>query len=441
MQKFLLFLAGARQDILDQVPAERARFLILGASVLFSSAFTAVITGASLTLIQMNVVLASAGGCLMGVFLLNLDSQLAAIHATRSGRLLSAVPRVLLALLCGIIFSTALAIGTLGPEVNAQLAIIKQNAQTEFLQQQSMSALGKEANFRQNDADNLSNIIATGGGATLNQSDDPTLVTLKSQLNAAQAAETNAFESWQCQVYGISANGQKCLMGDGPVTQEDEARYLTDKDTVTSLQQQITSREQQLTSSGNSARQARLAAAEQQLPGVNLEIEEIQKTLNSETANFNAENNGDNGLLRKIQALDELTESNSSLRAYTLFIFSLITILQCFPLLLRVVRRSGPYEKTLEAAQRREELRAQYRMRAAEGVLLEQVLDRESIGAGRSPATTEPVTTGPAAMGLARTDGQADEITDEVEDMALRGMQDMRAEAIPAPDGQRADPA
>ena len=115
MRGLLLYLAGARRDILDQVPFERSRFLGLGLSVLLSGVFTAVVAAGAFTQINVNVVLASAGGCLLGLLFLVLDSRLVAPSAARGRRILAATPRVALALLCGIIFSTAIAIGSLGP--------------------------------------------------------------------------------------------------------------------------------------------------------------------------------------------------------------------------------------------------------------------------------------------------------------------------------------
>jgi hypothetical protein len=208
-----------------------------------------------------------------------------------------------------------------------------------------------------------------------------------------------------------------------------------ERNRVDNLATRIAIREQQLSSSDASARRARVAQARAQLPGVKLELEKDQQILATETANFTAANNNDNGLLRKIQALSELTGNNGSIRYYTLFLFFLISTLQCLPVFLRIVQRSGSYESVLEAAQRQEALRAQYRMRAtAEGVLLEQVLDRESLNAEPAPVTRPSATPPSATLPSTATDGAVDEI----EDAALRGMQDMRAAAYPDA-GQTAD--
>lgn len=434
MRNFLLYLAGARRDILEQVPSERSRFLALGLSLLLDGVFIGVVATLGFVQTSVNAALASVYGCVIGLLFLGLDSRLVAPTA-RSRRIFAAIPRVLLALLCGAIFSTTIAIGALRPEINQQIAVMKQHAQAEFLQQQSASALNFEIEKLQDESNNLHSIIATGGGTTLNPSNDPELRSLKDQLTAVQASETSAFEDLQCQLYGTSANGDKCTPGSGVLAQNAQQRYEIYRDQAHQLNAEIGSREQQLTSSDASAQHARLAEAEGQLPGVDLELTKDQQTLVAEDSGFTAANNSNDGLLRKAQALSELTGSNSSIRYYILILFFLISILQCVPVFLVIVQRSGYYEMVLQAAQRQEALKAQYRMRAAvEDVLLEQVLERESLSAKPTlttrPAPPPPSVTWPSAA--------TDDTVDESEDAALRGMQDMRAVAYPDA-GQTAD--
>lgn len=430
MRSFLLYLAGARRDILDQVPSERSRFLGLGLSVLLSGIFTAVVAAGALTQINVNVALASAGGCLLGLLFLSLDSRLVAPPAARSRRVFAATPRVILALLCGTIFSTAIAIGSLGPEVDQQLALIRQRVQEEFSQQQWSSSLEKEIKRLQAESTNLSSILKTNGSTTLDPSTDPTLRNLNNQLSQAQAAENSAYNNWQCQLYGTSGNGATCPAGNGALAQAAERQYVSDEEQVTRLNQQIAARETQITSSNASAQNERLKEARLQLPGVNQALSNDQQTLAAQDASFNAANNNDNGLPRKIQALGELTGSNSFIRYYTLILFIFISIMECLPLLLMILQRSGSYEMLLEATQRREALRAKRSVRvAAGGALLEQVLERESLSAGQAPDRQLE-----AVWQAGTTDGTAEEI----EDMALRGMLDTRATARPDA-GQAAD--
>ena len=404
-------------------------------SVLLDGIFIGVVAAVAFIQTNVNVALASVCGGLIGLAFLGLDSRLVA-PAARSKRIVAATPRVLLALLCGAIFSTAIVLGSLGPEIDQQLAVIKQRAQAEFLQQQSAGFLDTEIRTLQAESNTLHSIIDTGGGTTLNPSDDPVLRSLENQLTQAKAAETSAFENWQCELYGTSPNGNKCAPGTGALALAAQRQYEADTAQVNQLNLQIDSREQELTSSAASAQAARVAEAKVQLPGVDLELEKDEQTLVAEDSNFTAVNTSDNGLLRKIQALGELTDNNSSILYYRLFLFFLISILQCLPVLLRIVQRSGNYEMLLEAAQRQEALKARYRLRAAatEGVLLEQVLDRESLSAdpaaARRPSATPPSVPWPSAA----TDGTVD----ESEDAALRGMQDMRAAAYPDA-GQTAD--
>ncbi len=115
--------------------------------------------------------------------------------------------------------------------------------------------------------------------------------------------------------------------------------------------------------------------------------------------------------------------------------FLLISVILCNPVFLRIVQRSGILRDALELAQRQEELRTQYRMRAtaAEGELLEQVLDfmdRDSADAKSASAAQLPASSLSAAelSGSSAANGGK---VEEIEDVALRGMQDMRSVAYP----------
>ena len=288
MRGFLLYLAGARRDVLDHVPHERFRFLGLGLSILFSGGFTALVAAIAFTQVKVNVILAAAGGCLLGLIFVLLDSQVAA-SAVRGSKISAAAPRVVLALLSGTIFSMVIAIATFGPEVDQQLAVIKQRAQAEFSQQQSSSPLEREIRLLRNESDNLSHIIATGGGTTLNPSTDPALRSLENQLKQAHAAELSAYANWQCQLYGTSVNGARCTAGNGALAHASQEQYLSAKDRVAKLNEQIALREAQLTSSDASARHARLKEAQQQLSGVNLELNRDTETLAAQDASFSTD--------------------------------------------------------------------------------------------------------------------------------------------------------
>jgi hypothetical protein len=317
MRNFLLYLAGARPDILEQVPSERSRFLGLGSSVLAAGVFIGAVAAVAFIQIGVNAALASIYGCLIGLVFLGLDSRLVA-PTTRGRRVFAATPRVLLALLCGATFAAAIAIGSLRPEIDQQITVIEQRAEAKFLQLQSTSPLDKEIITLQSESNNLRSIIDTGGATALNPSSDATLVSLDKQLNQAQAAETSAFENLQCQLYGISANGNKCVAGSGPLAQAAQQQYDADANQVNKLHAQISDREEQLQSSNVNAQRSRVAEAEEQLPGVDAELAKDEQTLATENVNFTA-NNNDNGLLGKLQALGELSDNNSSIRYYTLF--------------------------------------------------------------------------------------------------------------------------
>ena len=79
MRKFLIWLSGARPEILDYCPSDRPQFLGLGMSMLIASAFSFICLSYGLIIaLGANHITAVAAGFLWGVLILGLDRMLVA---------------------------------------------------------------------------------------------------------------------------------------------------------------------------------------------------------------------------------------------------------------------------------------------------------------------------------------------------------------------------
>lgn len=410
MRKFLIFLSGARPDILEQIPSERTAFEARGAVVLASGVIFSVAT-AGLLFAEANVnwVLAVVAGVAVGFAVCVIERFPAPKPTSWGERLLSLAPRVLFATLLGALLAQLALIVIFRPQIDEQIVLMHIQQERNFAVTQASSPLSKDISALQNQVNSLQKVIATGGATKLSAKNDPTLATLQheiAQLNSREAAD---FTKWQCELYGVSPGGSKCApAGAGALAQADQAAYESDVAEVRNLQQQLANRTAQLSANDAAASQARVAVAEQQLPGVRAELEHDLAERQSQTATFSAANHAEAGLLAHIDALNEVSGSHGAVRASTILLTLLFIMLAAIPALIGVLLPSRSYERTLASVDRLEAMRLQYRLRSAgEAALLPEALDREA----PQPAPSPP----------ARADVEG-------ADQALRAMRDIRRE-------------
>jgi Domain of unknown function (DUF4407) len=412
MRKLLIFLSGARPDVLAQCPSENPRFRLLGGTVLLGGAVLSagtVFALTELTGLSVDVAVVIAG--VIGLSVLSLDRALVTATMTLSGRIVPALIRVLIGALFGLFIASALIIAIVRPQIDAQIILIKQHNASAFAEEQSTDSLGRQIATLQKEYDTLQHIRDTQGSAPLNPNADPTLILLTDQLREVQTAEQKAYEQLNCQLYGVPVDGQTCQAGNGISAHNDEITYERDEQQANQLQGEITNRTQQLLSSGASADQARLSDANKELPGVELELRDEARLQANQSSVFNAANQADNGPMIKLQALTELGDRDTTIRAATLALLTITALVSCLPVVLRVFQGAGNYERVLAVMQRQEVLRAQRSLRVIGPTTLEQVLDQE------------PVPVGPNQIVW--------QVLPDDEDEALRGMPDMRAAGYP----------
>jgi uncharacterized protein DUF4407 len=412
MRKLLIFLSGARPDVLAQCPSENPRFELLGSTVLLGGAVLSagtVFAFAVLTRLSIAVALVIAG--VIGLSAPSLDRALVTATMTSSGRIVPAVIRVLIGVLFGLFTASALMIAIVRPQIDVQILLIKQRNASAFAEQQRTDSLGREIATAQKEYNTLQHIRTTQGGALLNPNTDPTLILLTDQLREVQTAEQKAYEQLNCQLYGVPIDGQNCPVGNSVSARNDQNTYEHDEQQASQLQEEINNRTQQLLSAGTSADKARLADANKELPGLELELRDDVRLQADQSSIFNAANQADNGPLIKLQALTELGDHDTPIRAATLALLTITALVSCLPVVLRIFQGPGNYERILTVMQRQEVLRAQRSLRVVGPTTLEQVLDQE------------PTPVGPSQV--------ARPVQPDDEDEALRGMPDMRAADSP----------
>jgi len=436
MQGFLIALAGARREILDQCPTERVKFQSLGWAILITSTMAAVSMWFALTsALGVNVLLAVPVALVWGLIIMGIDRWLVtSIPSSGSRRWGLAAPRLLLAVLLGSIISTPLVLRVFQSEINAQISVIKEQRAAVYLTALQRGSVGKQVTSAQKRVTNLERVIDSGGTVVPDLSTDPVVKSLTRQQKAELALEQKYYQQWQCQLYG----GPNCpAKGNGVLAQASERAYNKAVAQVALLGRQIQHRENALSANNAVADRLRVSQARSQLPNAQLQLTVAQARLNELRQNFDVTNESTNGLLIRLQALSDLTGRDFTLSAARLLLFLLFLVIECLPVTVKLMQRPGNYERILEAAAERElkDARRHYRNRP-------RGLSAQFAGvdaAKRDGSSLRDIwQDSPATLAFDRPDGAAappdiEQETDEAvpfDDTSLRQMQDQRGNTI-----------
>ena len=140
MTRFFLWLGGADHESLEHCPAERTRIGALGGAVL-TTALLAAVAGTVATHVWLHASLAVAlcSGAFWGVSIMNLDRWLLLTIRRQSNAprtIALALPRLLLALVVGLVLSQPLLLGIFHDEIAARAV---QDRQAELAQARKQS--------------------------------------------------------------------------------------------------------------------------------------------------------------------------------------------------------------------------------------------------------------------------------------------------------------
>jgi hypothetical protein len=366
-RNFVIALSGAHAETLNLVPSERSRFESLGWSILITSGLATVSMWFALaTTLSVNGIVAVPISLLWGFVIMGIDRWLVTSMPIDSNRKFAlAAPRVVLALLLGTLISTPLVLRIFQTEINAQIATMQQNNYSAFLKQQQGSQVAQQVSTYSNELQYLNKVISSKGAVTPNTSSDPQIVTYNKQLTSLQSqlatwsqTETQALKEYSCQKYG----GADCpKAGIGPAAKASLASYNQAKGQVSNLQgeinqveQQIRARDATLTSTTASAAQIRLQQAVAQQPVVENEYQTAVQRQNQLQASFYAQNQASHGLLTRLEALSELSDSNVTVAVARLLLFLLFLVIECLPVTVKLLQRPGHYEEALARAKEAE---------------------------------------------------------------------------------------
>ncbi|MBT2207797.1 MULTISPECIES: DUF4407 domain-containing protein [Actinomadura] len=377
----LIWLSGARPEILAQCPTERGKYQGIGAAVLITAGMAAVSMAFALSMaIKAPLVVALVFALLWGLAIMMLDRWLVTTIQRQEHKrhaFYLAAPRLLFALLIGIVISTPLVLQIFKPEINVQLEQMKAEAANSNAQNAEAGKLGQRIAKLDAEAKRLEGIISNNGDTGTDQNADRTLAGLRKQEGDALKRVNAARKKLGCE---LSGQGGQCTAGDGPLARLSKQELDDAEGQLKNIRDQIAARQAQLQREGSTSRQQNLATAKQRLPQARKELAAAQQQRDRLDEGFADSNATSDGLLLRIKALNELTEQQSTLMWAHLLLLLLFTSIECLPifvkLLLTLMPKKNLYEEILEVEEHRQLRVAEERARREQNA---QILDAEDI--------------------------------------------------------------
>lgn len=379
LKNVLVWLSSARADVLELSPGDRPKYVGIGGAIVF----TGTIAGLAMTYALGSAVQAPAPvavvlGVAWALGIMLLDRWLVASIQRGSWlqNIATAVPRLALAVLFGVVISTPLVLRIFGPEIEAEITRIHQADVDAFQRRQREGDAGKAIAELTAQRDGLRKIIASGGDAPRDLEADPEIIGLRAQLKEAQKARDDAYEKLDCQLYGPCKP-----TGPGPLA--DAARRALDaaEGRIKTINGQIEARKRRLNSNDESSRAQRVADAKAALPGVQTRLDDRLRQQENLRREFEKRQRASNGLLVRIEALDRLAERDDSMRQAHLVLFLLFTAIEILPVLAKLLMLFLPvsnYERILQEKERVEFDRARIKIHTggSEGSVVDDELRR-----------------------------------------------------------------
>jgi hypothetical protein len=341
MSRLLLWLGGADHTSLAHCPSERTRLSALGGAVLTTALLaTAAGTAATGAWLSLPFGLALCCGIFWGLSIMNLDRWLLLTirrQSTPPRTIALALPRLVLALVVGLVISQPLLLGIFHNEVSAraledrqaQLAQAKKKLSGQYEQIQQLSREQSQLQASAT-ASPLSGVLASSTDYKA----------LSAQLAAQQKRLQVAQQAAICELDGTCGTRQR---GAGP-------SYHAKTELATAIAAQVAATEQRLHAlEGTLVQEAKAHAPQTQafahtrLSVVEGQLATLRAQYNSSDAELAKRYDAPMGLLDRVQALGELTSEHSDMRYIELLLTAFVLLIDGVPVLFKTLTLLGEH--------------------------------------------------------------------------------------------------
>jgi hypothetical protein len=342
-------LTGVDEKLLDEVPSERPRYTAMGGVVLGTATIAtfSMLVGLSEALGSFSILL-FVPALIWGVFILNLDRWLitSATSTAWAKRASLLVPRLLVAVCFGVVIAEPLVLRVFEPAIEQHIRDQRDQQLRDLTSvllrcnpEPDADAAARAAAEQAECAGHRMNLLANHATVSreldaLRNEADGLRKSIKDDTD--EQARRDAVASGECVgtagpgLSGKAGRGPECLAREGEAQDFRRTHPIAERAArLAGLEKQITGLDSTLTDAQKNYRELREA--------------EVQRQVAAEAAH-----QGAIGLLERLRALDELTSANGFLVAATWFIRGFLILVDCLPVLVKLLGGTTRYEQLLE---------------------------------------------------------------------------------------------
>lgn len=311
IQNFFWWCAGVHKDTLKKYPEEYNKYLSIGATIFFTGLFAALAGGYALYFVfsgdSFALLYSTLFGLIWGLAIFNLDRYIVlSIDKTKGTfkQFLQALPRILLAILIGLVISRPLELKIFDKE-------IKEHLRVEYLKQQQATI------------DTLNRTFENKYAAEYVQLQD-----LKTQADSLESAIKIDRQKLNHEIFGTKTDETSGVLGYGPYAKMKEANLNKQEIFLDTLRQRIQAKETLL-----SQRKVKEGIMDEKI----LTDKSLDSAIN--VAGFADRNAALSNLHKKPDGTEE-----SSTRYAVIFITLLFVFFECLPVFVKLMSHKDAYD-------------------------------------------------------------------------------------------------
>lgn len=353
--QFLARLAGARIDVLRQLPGQIPKQAAMGA-VLLTTAFFAAISAAYalyITGVTEGWLLALVAGLVWGLAILNLDRMLVlGLSQERSLKklLMLAVPRVVLAVIIGVVISTPLMLKVFESEIEAQLNRNILAAQEQLRSDLNNSTASADLTAAETELADLRALI--NAGPTADPAANPKVQAVQTEIDALneRAAEQKAeYDRLQALAIaeeegsggtGIAGCAAMCVEKKR-LANEAKARWDATLREVEAKEGEKARLAAELEGTLLEESERRIADAQVELPIVEQTVAQLREQISSAQDTSYQLEQANQGIIARLKALNDLSAGDGTAAAARYAVAALFMCLELLPVIFKVLTNLG----------------------------------------------------------------------------------------------------
>lgn len=318
IEKIFIWSSGASPYILDQVPMEKSKYFGIGGTILFTALMATLAGGYAFYTAFQDTGMAVGFGIFWGCLIFNIDRYIVSSFGVGDGKktislqeLKEGAPRILMAIILGIVISTPLELKLFEKEIEVKISENINVSQSSSAQRASSDPV-------------LNNLVIQRDKLINNGRHRDSI--LQTKLNQAQkAAQDKNDELYHGKFSGKAGKG----------------------DTYNSLKQ-LADAAQSTYNADFALDQTSDASDIDQIKLLDSTIVARRQEVSNNLGGVNAKQSENNGFLARIKALGDLTKENNTVFAAKWLITLLLIFIEIAPILFKMLTERGPYDDILD---------------------------------------------------------------------------------------------